>query len=91
MDNVYPLKPSIKVGFKGVKIILACFRDHTQTLYHKYTEDTDQPAHSYSLQSLVITSIVVVHYIQTLYPGNADDPDQPAQFWHYENIPIQIY
>ena len=30
MCNVYPCKPKfyyIKVGFKGVKIILACFRD----------------------------------------------------------------
>ena len=29
-NNVYPCKPQfyyIKVGFKGVKIILACFRD----------------------------------------------------------------
>ena len=29
-NNVYPCKPKfypIKVGFKGVKIILACFRD----------------------------------------------------------------
>ena len=29
-NNVYPCKPQfyyIKVGFKGIKIILACFRD----------------------------------------------------------------
>ena len=31
-NNVYPCKPQfycIKVGFKGVKIIQACFRDET--------------------------------------------------------------
>ena len=31
-NNVYPYKPQfyyIKVGFKGVKIIKACFRDGT--------------------------------------------------------------
>ena len=38
-NNVYPLKPQfyyIKVGFKGVRIILACFRDaenHKVTLH----------------------------------------------------------
>ena len=32
-NNVYPSKPqfyNIKVGFKGVKIIEACFRDGSQ-------------------------------------------------------------
>ena len=34
-NNVYPYKPQfyymyIKVGFKGVKIILACFRDESK-------------------------------------------------------------
>ena len=32
-NNVYPCKPqfyNIKVGFKGVNIILTCFRDATQ-------------------------------------------------------------
>ena len=34
-NNVYPCKPQfyyIKVGFKGVKIILACFRDDTYNM-----------------------------------------------------------
>ena len=34
-NNVYPCKPQfyyIKVGFKGVKIIQACFRDETKKL-----------------------------------------------------------
>ena len=37
-NNVNPCKPQfyyIKVGFKGVKIILVCFRDETK---HNYTE-----------------------------------------------------
>ena len=36
-NNVYPCKPQfyyIKVGFKGVKIIYACFRD-ARRLLHK--------------------------------------------------------
>ena len=35
-NNVYPSKPQfycIKVGFKGVKIILACFRDEHTDIY----------------------------------------------------------
>ena len=34
-NNVYPCKPQfyyIKVGFKGVKIIEACFRDETDKI-----------------------------------------------------------
>ena len=37
-NNVYPCKPQfyyIKVGFKGVKIIYACFRDAWDFLLHK--------------------------------------------------------
>ena len=36
-NNVYPCKPQfyyIKVGFKGVKIILVCFRDELMTIYN---------------------------------------------------------
>ena len=35
-NNLYPCKPQfycIKVGFKGVKIILACFRDEPEIVY----------------------------------------------------------
>ena len=44
-NNVYPCQPQfyyIKVGFKGVKIISACFRDgsHEETLHS--SEDSDQ-------------------------------------------------
>ena len=38
-NNVYPCKPlfySIKVGFKGVKIIWACFRDVQQQCFAAY-------------------------------------------------------
>ena len=41
--NVYPCKPQfyyIKVGFKGVKTILACFRDETLSYRKEY------PVHS---------------------------------------------
>ena len=34
-NDVYPCKPQfycLKVGFKGVKIILACFRDDVETV-----------------------------------------------------------
>ena len=37
-NNVYPCKPqfySIKVGFKGVKTIKACFRDGSAQLYKR--------------------------------------------------------
>ena len=45
--DVYPCKPQfycIKVGFKGVKTILVCFRDehqdeHTSKLTHSYFQD----------------------------------------------------
>ena len=54
-NNVYPCKPQfyyIKVGFKGVKIIQACFRDENgmcaqwvakdQCFLHADSEDSDQ-------------------------------------------------
>ena len=41
-NNVYPCKPQfyyIKMGFKGIKIVLACFRDD-------YTKNVSQPTGS---------------------------------------------
>ena len=46
-NNVYPCKPQfyyIKVGFKGVKIIQACFRDGISGLF--FTVDPDQMSQS---------------------------------------------
>ena len=43
-NNVYPCKPQfyyIKVGFKGVKILLVCFRDeiiYVSIYRHAFTE-----------------------------------------------------
>ena len=62
-NNVYPYKPQfyyIKVGFMGVKIIKACFRDvylivirFRIYLRHVWTEKKGsyQHAHSHSLKS----------------------------------------
>ena len=50
-NNVYPCKPQfyyIKVGFKGVKIIEACFRDDRRFLYTD-NEDFDRSARMHGL------------------------------------------
>ena len=42
-NNVYPCKPQfyyVKVGFKGVKIIYACFRDEERELFRNFTTET---------------------------------------------------
>ena len=55
-NNVYPCKPQfyyIKVGFKGVKIILACFRD----------EILDQPPYNGSnpLRTKILKLFIPLH------------------------------
>ena len=45
-NNVYPCKPQfyyIKVGFKGVKIILVCFRDGMFKFQDKYDKGLKCP------------------------------------------------
>ena len=66
-NNVYPCKPQfyyIKVGFKGVKIILACFRDAHQWIngYFSFLLTNLGPVvHSiFSLPSSLITNTLTI-------------------------------
>ena len=61
-NNVYPCKPQfyyIKVGFKGVKIIQACFRDvklETLSMQKSYQAATMVPVVQVTFQSFWVSS-----------------------------------
>ena len=64
-NNVYPCKPQvyyIKIGFKGVKIILVCFRDETAkwviiSYHHNSTKHFTEIAMWQSLVTSIIISL----------------------------------
>ena len=84
-NNVYPSKPQfyyIKVGFKGVKIIWACFRDGKQKIYHWNYQYVIQIEQAFVCRQVDVRVEIncLVWYIKILYRSGSTFCDFPRIF-----------